>query len=96
MLVDVVEMKWTKKGKQFRIITTVTNQMPVDERIDVGGCGGDAVEKEGEAVQDHYHCHKSECLLIRGLMLVDVVAMQWAKKGRQFRIITTITNQNTC
>jgi hypothetical protein len=70
--------------------------LPVYETIDVGGCGGDAVDKEGEAVKDHYHCHKSECLLMRGLMLVDVVAMQWAKKGRQFRIITAATNQNTC
>ncbi len=70
--------------------------LPVDEMIDVGGCGGDAVDKEGEAVQDHHHSQKSECLLMRGLMLVDVVAMQLANKGRRFRIITTITNQNTC
>jgi hypothetical protein len=50
--------------------------LPFDERIDVGGCGGDAVDEEGEAVQDHYHCKKSEYLLMRRLMLVDVVAMQ--------------------
>ena len=70
--------------------------MPVDERIDVGGCGGDAVGKEGEAVQDYHRCYKSEYLLMRWLMLVDVVTILWMKMGRRFRIITTVTNQNTC
>jgi hypothetical protein len=68
--------------------------MSVDERIDVGGCGGDAVGKEGEAVQDYHHC--SEYMLMRWLMLVDVVTILWMKMGRRFRIITTVTNQNTC
>jgi hypothetical protein len=26
--------------------------------IDVGGCGGYAVDKEGEEAQDHHHSHK--------------------------------------
>jgi hypothetical protein len=39
--------------------------MSVDERIDVGGCGGNAVDKEGDAVQDYHHCYKSEYLLLR-------------------------------
>jgi hypothetical protein len=48
--------------------------------VDVGGCGYNPVDEDGEAVQDHHHCHKSEYLLMRWLMLVDVVAMQWIER----------------
>jgi len=50
------------------------------------------VDEERKEAQDHHYCY----LLMRLLMLVDVVAMQWTKKGRWFRIITTVTNQNAC
>jgi hypothetical protein len=64
--------------------------------VDVGGCGYNPVDEDREAVQDHHYCHKSEYLLMRWLMLVDVVTILWMKTGKRFRIITTVTNQNTC
>jgi hypothetical protein len=33
-------------------------RIPVDEMIDVSGCGGNAVDEEGEEAQNHHHSHK--------------------------------------